>query len=151
MGSCFIFLITYTAVSFRYTGSSNYLDYLFSLNYWSSNTLFILSFIFFFTPIFSAWIYFFFLKFCVIFKTTVVFFFKKTTRRCAVCGYLNHTPLFILLFANYLVFKGFFSQKFLPSRLTKFTLFAANLVLIFNTIFGGVLRISVYYLGIFLS
>lgn len=150
MGSCFIFLITYTAVSFRYTGSSNYLDYLFSLNYWSSNTLFILSFIFFFTPIFSAWIYFFFLKFCVIFKTTVVFFSKKLLVDALYVGTLTIHP-FLFYFSLIILYLKVFSQKFLPSRLTKFTLFAANLVLIFNTIFGGVLRISVYYLGIFLS
>lgn len=112
MGSCFIFLITYTAVSFRYTGSSNYLDYLFSLNYWSSNTLFILSFIFFFTPIFSAWIYFFFLKFCVIFKTTVVFFSKKLLVDALYVGTLTIHPFLFYFSLIILYLKVFFPKNF---------------------------------------
>lgn len=117
MGECFIFLTIYTAVCFKYTGSSNYLDYLFSLNYWSSNTLFILSFIVFFIPVFSAWVYFFFLKFCVMFKVTVMFFSKKLLVDALYVGTLTIHPLLFYFSLIILGLKVFFPKNFYQTGL----------------------------------
>ncbi len=104
--------MVYISASFRYTDSSNYLDYLFSLNYWSSNTLFILSFIVFFTPIFSSWVYFFFFKFCVVFKITLNFFSKKLLADALYVGTLTIHPLLFYFSLIVLCLKVCFSKNF---------------------------------------
>lgn len=106
------FLSFYLLGVFGYTSNSNYLDYLFSLNYWNSNTLLILSFIFFFQRLQSNVVYCLFFKFFIGFKLMHTYIIKKTLVNALFIGTLMIHPLLFYISLIILCFKVLFPKNF---------------------------------------
>lgn len=106
------FLSFYVLGVFNYTSNSNYLDYLFSLNYWTSNTLLILSFIFFFQRLQSNVVYCLFFKFFISFKLMHIYTIKKTLVDALFVGTLTIHPLLFYISLIILCFKVLVPKSF---------------------------------------
>lgn len=106
------FLSFYLLGVFSSTSNGNYLDYLFSLNYWSSNTLLILSFVFFFQRFQSNIIYSLFFKFFVGYKLMQTYIVKKTLVDALFIGTLTIHPFLFYVSLIVLCFKVLFSRNF---------------------------------------
>lgn len=126
----FVFSAIYVLGLFRYSRNSNYLDYLFSLNYWSSNTFLILSFIFFFVRFQSKLSYLFFFKVFIISKLTQTFIVKKKLVDALLIGTLVIHPILFYFSLIMLCLRVIYSRQFyfLGSRPVCYS----NLVLILS-------------------
>lgn len=133
----FVFSAIYVLGLYRYSRNSNYLDYLFSLNYWSSNTFLILSFIFFFIRFQSRLSYLFFFKVFIVSKLTQTFIIKKKLVDALLIGTLVIHPILFYVSLIMLCLRVIYSRQFyfLGSRPVRYSNLA--LILSITLLLGG--------------